>query len=192
MASGSPSMFYREDLSKYENRVNWALFGCMLVPEMRRRVLERLGVDKAASVRPEFVEGKQLRPDFAIYLGDEKIANIEVELKDRDLQQDKSYGKLPHAIKWIVGKENASGDLSLVEIVQFVRRLAEREEGQAKANLDHCCLVIMDGLKQAKGFRPVERTLPDWFNDHPGLAAMKIAIPPLENWNFQPGGVSYE
>jgi hypothetical protein len=32
--------------------------------------------------------------------------------------------------------------------------------------------------------------LPNWFNDHPGLAAMKIAIPPLENWNFQPGGVS--
>jgi hypothetical protein len=36
------SEFWREDLSKYENRVNWSFFGCMSIDALRSPILERL------------------------------------------------------------------------------------------------------------------------------------------------------
>jgi hypothetical protein len=85
------SPFYREDLSKYENRINWALFGCLAIPELKRRFLECLRLDPEVVIRPELVEGSSFRPDFAIRKDEKTVAYIEVELGDRDKDQDEKY-----------------------------------------------------------------------------------------------------
>jgi hypothetical protein len=171
------SEFWREDLSKYENRVNWSLFGCMSIDALRSRILERFGLSPEIWIRPERVERENLRPDFAVYCGTKRIAYIEVEIGDRDQSQGKNYLKtLKEPVFWIVGQANAYGDLSLEKIAEIAGEVAPAAEPQARANLCHLQLVIKDGLAQAKVRRPESRLLPSWFLNHPGLAVLKMTL----------------
>ena len=190
------SEFWREDLSKYENRINWSLLGCMSIDALRSRVLKHLGLGPEIWIRPESVQHESLRPDFAVYSGTENIAYIEVELGDRDQSQGRNYETLGKPIYWIVGQATACNDLSLRKIAEIAAEVAPAAEPQARANLRHLQLVIEDGLAQPKVRRSENRPLPSWFLNHPGLAIIGTTLTPLmddghiQNWNFQPDGVS--
>jgi hypothetical protein len=193
--NGSP--FFREDLTKYENRINWSLLGCLSINALRSRILERLGLGSEGVFQQEHVEGQAYRPDFAVYYGNQRIAYIEVELNDRDVSQGKNYEEnLKEPVHWIVGQPNCQHDLSLKEIAEIAVEVAKTADPQTRANLLHLQLVIEDGLTQVKALRSVKRSLPPWFLNHPGLVAIQTAVQPLiddghiQNWNFNRAGLS--
>ena len=195
---GKPE-FYREDLTKYENRINLCFFGCMLSDQFRERIFKRLRLGKDLWLQPEHVEHESLRPDFAVYSGEERIAYLEVELDNRDKQQERNYTKnLKEPVRWIVGQPNTYGDLSLTEIVEFAAEvISMTPDLQAKANLRVLQLVIKDGLTQAKTPRPVSRDLPNWFLSHHAFAVIERTLRPImgddgqiQNWTTTQDGVS--
>ncbi len=194
------SPFSREDLSKPENRVNVALFGCMTIPELKRRLLERLSLDPELVIRPERVPNSPLRPDFAARRGGMTVAYIEVELGGRNDTQGESYRKMKKPVYWIVGKKNYRNprhDLSLEEIQEIADEVAKTANAQAKENLKHLSTVIEEGLGNAKETRSELRpNLPPWFLARPGLEVIAKAIQPLidrgliQNWTSDANAVS--
>ncbi|MGD9890820.1 MAG: hypothetical protein AB7U18_05960, partial [Dehalococcoidia bacterium] len=116
-----PEPFVNEDLSKLENRTNLALFGLMLIPQVRVWFLERLALPSDSKVYPpKNVSGG--RPDFVVVDSTGAVAAwIEVELGAENQAQLMKYRQtLTRPIRSIVGPQDAGGDLSLEEIARVV------------------------------------------------------------------------
>jgi hypothetical protein len=116
-----PELFVNEDISKPENRTNLALFGLMLVPDIRTWLLKRLALPTDSIVYPpQNTAGG--RPDFVVVGPDETVVSwIEVELGGANVSQLKQdRGQLSEPVKSVVGPKSAGGDVSLEEIAEVV------------------------------------------------------------------------
>ncbi len=125
--------FVREQLNRLENRINVTIFGAQAIPAFWRRFCGLMSFDKYTWLNRIVAAGASRRPDFLVMVGDERRYWLEVELGDRDGDQEKAYQKIPpHEVRWIVGLPgNADNDVSLVQ----VRALAK--EAVAEIGTDH-------------------------------------------------------
>jgi len=92
------------------------------------------------------VEGSSFRPDFAIRKDEKTVAYIEVELGDRDKDQEEQYAaELKEPTLWIVGPDdNTDGDLSLEKIKAIAEEVAKSAEAQAKTKADSSSQRIIE------------------------------------------------
>ncbi|WP_338433268.1 hypothetical protein [Clostridium tyrobutyricum] len=122
------SIYFKEDTSKAENRVNITLFHLLMNNDIKKYIDKKLKLDQDTVIYPasnliteEFNTND--RPDFNIVKNEEVIGYIEVEL-GKDIAQVKKYNeKTPKNVKIysIFGRKHDGGDLSLEEIYEFVK-----------------------------------------------------------------------
>jgi hypothetical protein len=187
--------FVREDLEKPENRVNLALFGCLCIEAFRDRVLEYLDLSRAAVLRRRSFDGTSERPDFEVIMAQKPAAVIEVELGGRNEDQLRRYGRHWGRVISIVGKDTdiSANDKSLEQIKHIAEEVSTKLEGQPEANLKHLIETITVGLDRVTVQRAIERVLPEWFLEHPGLAVFEGLLNEpkfIENRSPTQGGVS--
>lgn len=173
---GADDLFFRENISQPENRVNLALFSLMQQDWFREWFLKELKLDTSAVVYPPR-QTKGVRPDFMVVSDGTCLAVIEVELA-RNWEQADNYRRLfkPKGVevKTVWGRRNSGGDLSLEEILGFL----EKQSGlpkQTQVNVLHLEQLIRDGLQNHHhwGDRgPVSAVM--W--EHPLVVALRSGL----------------
>jgi len=142
-------VFYREDLSHPENRVNVALFGALGIDQYRWAALEALSLPRDAVVFPPVNTvgaGGSIRPDFCVQSGGVTIAWIEVELGADHAQLARYAAELSEPVRVIWGSESAESPLSLRNLGDLAKSLSSIVNPQQSIQLHHLSSLIDESL----------------------------------------------
>ncbi len=115
------SPFHREDLSKYENRVNWALFGCLAIPKLKIRLLECLGLDPEVVIRGSLAASDDVPEDCGGIPGYYEFLN---DIASKQTKKRKA------ALDWYGGPYDPD-EIGEQQINTTLSRIADRSRWQA-------------------------------------------------------------
>lgn len=146
----------REDLSRLENRINVALFGCLAVSPLDAWLKTALRLPPNSLIYPGRNFGTDegvARPDYVVSDLDERtIARIEVECWSNAEQLERYRRIYSERIIAIWGTPDPRADLSLKEIATFVRSILPATHGQQRATLRYF-LGLVDEIASAGASR---------------------------------------
>ncbi len=138
-------MFVNEDLSKPENRINLAMFQLLQQNWFVKWFCESLDLPEDVVIYPpeNIAAG---RPDLAAKRDKRIIAYIEVECGSENKEQLVRYNNISDDVRIIsiVGKISFGGDLSLDEIMNFVKNsiVEKKLDGQKKISAEYLVKLI--------------------------------------------------
>ena len=156
--------FTRESLERGENRINFALFYALAIPEFRLPFCRLLGLSDDARFKREVIPSTQLRPDFLFEDG-ESEGCIEVELGGPDIRQNRRYlAELDRRTICLVGPAvNSNGSPSLERVAELARNAAAKKSlatnWQATEVLRNLAQLIEDHVRPDRR-RPSPQEIP--------------------------------